>query len=94
VIHLEFTNRGFTELDAFRDFPADKVLGVGVVDVKNTHVEPAEQIADRIRAALDIVPPDRLLVAPDCGLGYFSRTTAYAKLRAMGAAARTVRGEL
>ena len=29
VIHLEFTNKGFDELDAFRDFPTDKVLGVG-----------------------------------------------------------------
>lgn len=94
VIHLEFTNRGFTELDAFRDFPKDKVLGVGVVDSKNTHVEPAEQIAERIRHALEIVPADRLLVAPDCGLGYFSRTTAFAKLRSMGQAVAQVRSEL
>lgn len=94
VIHLEFTNRGFTELDAFREFPKDKVLGVGVVDAKDTHVEPAEQIAERINNALDIVPADRLLVSPDCGLGYFSRTTAYAKLRAMGEARDMVRAKL
>lgn len=91
VIHLEFTNKGFAELDAFRDFPADKVLGVGVVDAKNTMVESADQIAHRIKHALDVVPADRLLVSPDCGLGYFSRTTAYAKLRNMGEAADTVR---
>ena len=44
VIHLEFTNKGFDELEAFRDFPTDKVLGVGVVDAKNLQVETAEQI--------------------------------------------------
>lgn len=94
VIHLEFTSRGFDELDAFRDFPTDKVLGVGVVDAKNTHVESPEQIAARIRRALEVVPADRLLIAPDCGLGYFSRTMAYAKLRAMGEAVRQVRATL
>lgn len=94
VIHLEFTNKGFDELAAFRDFPTDKVLGVGVVDTKNTHVETAEQIEERIRRALEIVPADRLLVAPDCGLGYFSRTMAYAKIRNMGQAAANVRASL
>lgn len=94
VIHLEFTNKRFDELPAFRDFPTDKVLGVGVVDAKNTHVESQEQIEGRIRQALEIVPADRLLVSPDCGLGYFSRSMAYAKLRTMGRAAEAVRASL
>ena len=94
VVHLEFTNKGFDELEAFRDFPTDKVLGVGVVDAKNLQVETAEQIEARIRRALEVVPADRLLVAPDCGLGYFSRTAAYAKLRNMGQAAASVRSTL
>ena len=94
VIHLEFTNKGFSELEAFGDFPTDKVLGVGVVDAKNTMVESVEQIADRIRRALKVMPADRLLVSPDCGLGYFSRTTAFAKLRNMGQAAAEVRRAL
>ena len=94
VIHLEFTNKGFDELEAFRDFPTDKVLGVGVVDAKNLQVETPEQIEARIRRGLEVVPADRLLVAPDCGLGYFSRTAAYAKLRNMGQAAAAVRSSL
>jgi 5-methyltetrahydropteroyltriglutamate--homocysteine methyltransferase len=94
VIHLEFTNKGFGELEAFGDFPTDKVLGVGVVDAKNTMVDSVEQIADRIRRALKVIPADRLLVSPDCGLGYFSRTTSFAKLRNMGQAAEEVRRAL
>jgi 5-methyltetrahydropteroyltriglutamate--homocysteine methyltransferase len=64
------------------------------VDAKNLQVETPEQIEARIRGALEVVPADRLLVAPDCGLGYFSRTTAYAKLRNMGQAAAAVRSSL
>ncbi len=94
VIHLETCSSEFGDLEAYRDFPTDKVLGLGVVDAKNTHVETPETIAERIRRRLEIVPADRLLVAPDCGLGYFSRTTAYAKLRAMGEAVAMVRAEL
>jgi 5-methyltetrahydropteroyltriglutamate--homocysteine methyltransferase len=94
VIHLEMANKGYEELAAFRDFPTDKVLGVGVIDTKNMQVETPEQVEARIRGALEVVPPDRLLVAPDCGLGYFSRTVAYAKLRVMGQAAASVRSTL
>lgn len=94
VIHLESTSAEFGDLDPYLDFPKDKVLGLGVVDAKNYMVESADVIADRIRRRLEIVPPDRLLVAPDCGLGYFSRTTAYAKLHNMGKAVEMVRAEL
>jgi len=94
VIHMEFASKGYDELAAFKAFPKDKVLGVGVVDAKNTQVESPEQIAERIRKGLEVVPPDRLLVAPDCGLGYFSRTVAYAKLRAMGEATKQLRKKL
>jgi 5-methyltetrahydropteroyltriglutamate--homocysteine methyltransferase len=94
VIHLEFTSKGFGELEAFRDFPTGKVLGVGVVDAKNLQVDSVEQIEQRIRRGLEVVPADRLLVAPDCGLGYLSRTVAYAKLRNMGQAAANIRASL
>jgi 5-methyltetrahydropteroyltriglutamate--homocysteine methyltransferase len=94
VIHLESVSEEFCDLDVYRDFPTDKVLGLGVVNAKNTIVESPEQIADRIRARLEVVPADRFLVSPDCGLGYFSRTTAFAKLRNMGKAVEMVRAEL
>ncbi len=94
VIHIETANLGFSEIEAFRNFPKNKVLGIGVIDAKNTMVETSEVIQARIRSALKVVPADRLLISPDCGLGYFSRTVAYAKLRAMGEATRAVRKTL
>ena len=48
----------------------------------------------RIRAALPYVPPERLLLAPDCGMKFLSRDIAYRKLRAMVLGAEIVREEL
>ncbi|HWZ20304.1 MAG TPA: hypothetical protein VNW73_16020 [Ktedonobacteraceae bacterium] len=73
--------------------PRNKVLGLGFIDVKEPNVEKPEEVANRIRRVLDagIVPPERLLVMPDCGLGYMSRTVAAAKLKAMGDGVKMVR---
>ena len=94
AIHLESCSPEFSDLDAYRDFPKDKVLGLGVVDAKNYMVDSVDVIAQRIRDRLKIVGPDRLLIAPDCGLGYFSRSAAYGKLRNMGKAVEIVRAEI
>jgi 5-methyltetrahydropteroyltriglutamate--homocysteine methyltransferase len=96
AVHIEFSHREFGGIEAFRDFPTDKALGIGVIDAKDTNVEAPEDVADRIRKVLnaDIMPPERLLIMPDCGLGYFSRSVASAKLKAMGAGVEMVRAEL
>jgi 5-methyltetrahydropteroyltriglutamate--homocysteine methyltransferase len=51
-------------------------------------------VADRIRRALAVVPPERLVVAPDCGMKYLSRELAFRKLCAMVEGTRLVRAEL
>lgn len=51
-------------------------------------------VANRIREGLRYVPADRLIVAPDCGMKYLPRETAYRKLRAMVLGAAIVREEL
>jgi 5-methyltetrahydropteroyltriglutamate--homocysteine methyltransferase len=94
LVHVETCARDFVELDAFREFPTDKVLGIGVIHAKNAQIERPEQVAASIRRALEIVPPDRLAVMTDCGLGYFSRTVALGKLTAMVEGTRIVRAEL
>lgn len=96
AIHFESAKRDFREMAAYREFPKDKVLGLGFIDVKDPNVEKPEEVATRIRRVLDagIVPPERLLVMPDCGLGYMSRSVASGKLKAMGEGVRMVREEL
>ena len=68
-----------------------KVILLGVIDLSTNEVESAELVATRIRRALQYVRPDRLVVAPDCGLKYLQRDVALAKMQAMVDGARLVR---
>jgi 5-methyltetrahydropteroyltriglutamate--homocysteine methyltransferase len=79
--------------EVLRDLP-DKTIVLGVLDLGSDEAEAPEVVADRIRRALEVVPPERLVVAPDCGMKYLSRRLAFRKLRAMVAGARLVREDL
>lgn len=70
-----------------RELP-DKTIVLGVLDLGAEEVETPEVVAGRIRRALEVVPPERLVVAPDCGMKYLPRERAFAKLEAMVAGAR------
>jgi 5-methyltetrahydropteroyltriglutamate--homocysteine methyltransferase len=72
----------------------DKVVVLGVLDLGAEEVETPELVADRIRQALTAVPPERLVVAPDCGMKYLPRRRAFEKLQAMVAGAQIVSEEL
>lgn len=91
---LEFANRELAELDLWEQFPNDKELAAGLVDVKNYYVETAEDVAERIRAALHYVSPDKLSITPDCGFSQTARWAAKGKLAAMVQGAAIVRREL
>ncbi|MFN8525831.1 MAG: hypothetical protein U0821_22245 [Chloroflexota bacterium] len=92
---LELARRGDEDLALFRRYPNDRLaLGLGVIDVKSLQVEPADVVAARIRHGLDVLPPDRLLINPDCGLRHVPPDVARAKLRAMRAGADLVREEV
>ena len=79
--------------EALRTLP-DKVVVLGVLDLGAEEVETPVLVADRIRRALAVVPPERLVVAPDCGMKYLPRERAFGKLQAMVAGARVVSEEL
>lgn len=91
---LEFARKGDGDLQLVRRFRWDRVLGVGVLDVKTPDVEPVEVVQARIERALEVVPPDRMLISPDCGLRHLPAGVARAKLHTMTTAAATVRDRL
>ena len=72
----------------------DKVVIVGLLDLSTEEVEDPARVADRIREILGEVPPERVNLAPDCGMWFLPRNVAYRKLRALVAGADLVRGEL
>jgi 5-methyltetrahydropteroyltriglutamate--homocysteine methyltransferase len=73
---------------------AGKTIILGVLDLADPAVETVEQVTARIRAGLARVPAERLVLAPDCGMKYLPRETAFGKLCALSAAARAVRAQL
>jgi 5-methyltetrahydropteroyltriglutamate--homocysteine methyltransferase len=94
-VHLEMASREFAELEVIRDI-ADrgKDVCVGVIDVKSYFIEQPDDVAGRVRECLRHVAPDRLSLAPDCGLSQTARWAARQKLANMVAGVRRVRGEL
>ena len=68
------------------------ILGVLNLDTE-APVETPEHIADRVRAAAQVIPKERLRLAPDCGMWFLPRARALGKLRSMTRAAETLRRE-
>ena len=71
-----------------------KTMMVGVLDLGDPSVETPAAVASRIEAALAHIAPQRLVVAPDCGMKYLSREVAFGKLAAMVEGTRLVRARL
>jgi 5-methyltetrahydropteroyltriglutamate--homocysteine methyltransferase len=71
-----------------------KSIMLGVLDLSTNEVESPETVAERIRRALPFVSPEKMIIAPDCGMKYLPREVAYGKMKAMVAGAAIVRGEL
>lgn len=91
---LEFARKGYDDLVLLAEHGWNGEVGLGVIDVKSTNVETPEIVAARIHRALEIVPADRLIVNPDCGLRHMPIEVARAKLRAMVEGTSGVRAEL
>src|SRR5216683_2306321 len=73
---------------------AGKTIVLGVIDLGDPAIETMDQVTARIRAGLARVPAERLILAPDCGMKYLPRHTAFNKLCMLTASARAVRAQL
>jgi 5-methyltetrahydropteroyltriglutamate--homocysteine methyltransferase len=91
---LEFASREMAEIELAREIKPPLQLAVGLVDVKNTWVEPPELVAQRVQLALQHIEPERLAVTPDCGFSQTARHVACRKLANLVAGVRIVRKEL
>lgn len=77
------------DLSLIEALPTTKVI-FGVVAIAKSRVEPVEEIRDRLQQALNHIDAERLIAAPDCGLGILGRDLAMAKLTNMSEAARSL----
>ena len=93
---MEFATPDAGGIGVLKRFPTDKVLGLGVIDHTDPHVETAEEVAARAEAAMEYVPKELLTLNPDCGFSPSSVNPmdfdeAYRKLSALAAGARVLR---
>ena len=81
------------DLSVLTELPT-KTIVLGVLDLGDMTVETPESVAARVREALKYLPPERLMLAPDCGMKYLPRDVAFGKLQAMVQGVEVVRESL
>jgi len=91
---LDYANRDMAGIEALKSLPKDKEVQIGVLDIRTTMIEAPEQVAQRIRKVISVVPPERVYLSTDCGMKPLPRIVAKMKLQALIAGAQMVRKEL
>ncbi len=91
---LEFASREMAEVELLETLPDTIDVAVGLIDVKNTWVEPPGLIAERLWKVFRHFDARRVSVTPDCGFSQTARHVAVAKARAMVEGVDLVRKEL
>ena len=96
MFDLEMSNSNYDLLEMFRQhpLPKSKSLSMGVSDVHSHFTESVESIKDGIKKGLEIFPPERLYIDPDCGMKTRLEDEAVDKLRNIVQAVREVKEEL
>ena len=85
---LDFANREMADINALKNLPEDKEVGIGAIDIRTSMIESPEMVAGRIRKILEHVPPERVYLTTDCGMKALPRIVARLKLKAMADGAR------
>jgi 5-methyltetrahydropteroyltriglutamate--homocysteine methyltransferase len=75
------------------DHLQNKDILLGVLDLSTEEVETVELIKARVLRAVTHIDAERIILAPDCGMKYLSRDSAFGKLQAMVQAAKELREE-
>jgi 5-methyltetrahydropteroyltriglutamate--homocysteine methyltransferase len=80
----------WAEREYLREIPPSIEVAAGIVDVKDPRIETVAELQEKMRALLQIIPAERLLISPSCGLGRRDTAMAIGKATAMVAAAAGV----
>ena len=93
---LEMANSShdLVELLKTKGFPEDKEIAWGVVDVHNHEIETVDQVVAEIKRGLEVLPPERLYIDPDCGLKTRTWDESADKLRVIAQGVARVKSEL
>jgi len=90
-VSLEDAHR-YNDLDQLLPRFRTKTVIFGAVAIAQSRVESVEEITTRLTTAMAHIEPERLIAAPDCGLGILGRDLARIKLRNLCDAAHGLPG--
>jgi 5-methyltetrahydropteroyltriglutamate--homocysteine methyltransferase len=95
---MEFNSAASGGFSKLKDFPGNRILGLGVINTTNKEVETPGEVIARVEAAMEFVPKERIVLNPDCGFATSASNpkdldVAYRKLSVMCRAAETLRGK-
>jgi 5-methyltetrahydropteroyltriglutamate--homocysteine methyltransferase len=93
-VHVEMANREFAEVELIAEFAQKMDVAVGIIDVKNYYIETVDDVVTRIKKCLAYAPPEKLAIAPDCGLSQTARWASRQKLINMVKGVHKVRESL
>jgi 5-methyltetrahydropteroyltriglutamate--homocysteine methyltransferase len=95
---MEFNSSSAKKLQSLKDFPKDKLLGLGVMQPKAAEIDVPDTVVQRARVAMEFVEKERLILNPDCGFattvtnpGNLDR--AYLKLSSLCTGAQMLRND-
>ena len=91
---LDYANRDMAGVEFLKNLPKEQGVQVGVLDIRTNAIERPEQIVERIKKVVAVVPPEKITLSTDCGMKPLARMVAKMKLRALAEAAKAVRGQL
>jgi 5-methyltetrahydropteroyltriglutamate--homocysteine methyltransferase len=94
VLLIENARSGEELLEVFREYRYARDIGPGVYDIHSPRIPSVEEMADKIRASLGVLPAERLWVNPDCGLKTRTWEEVTPALENMVAAAERARQEI
>ena len=92
-LDLELANSEYSLLEDFKRSPFTKSIGLGVVDSHSHRIESVDEVADGIRRAMELIPPERIYPDPDCGLKTRTVDEAKDKLRVVVDAVKQIKSE-
>ena len=95
---MEFNSPSAKRLQSLKEFPENKLLGLGVMQPKADEIDSPDTVVERVRSAMQFVDKKRLMVNPDCGFATTATTggdldRAYLQLVSMCLGAQKLRNE-
>ncbi len=93
AILLAFASLAVSDISVLKEFPKEKILGIGVVDVQSTNIETPDEIAYTIESIARYHSYELMWIHPDCGFNHLPRGIAAAKMKAIAAGASLVAGK-